>query len=210
MNQDWFEMAEIRRRKFANAVWIPLRACKTTEDTGKSGHAGYKSEFFGTGTLGVPEGERLAAEKIGWSDISMIHHHSGGIQDGEYITAEKFKGFVGDFAALNIVLDQRGDSFPGREWHLNQDYVITLGLLREGDIWVRPEEGYVEVARLHRNKAGLPILMETRAAHLRDYLCARNMALYMASYWERVEVYQLLHGCVVTVHNICSAIEAKK
>src|SRR5208283_2239440 len=70
-------------------------------------------------------------------------------------------------------------------WHLHQDYVVTLGLQREGDIWVCPREGYSEVARLHRGGNGGPALLEVRAEHLKDYLCARRMALYATSYYSR-------------------------
>ncbi len=65
---------------------------------------------------------------------------------------------------------------------------------REGDVWVRPEEGYIEVARLSRKPNGSPRLLEIRAAHLRDYLCARDMALYITSYHDRtVEVDDAAH-----------------
>lgn len=188
MDQEWFEMEDIRQRNFGKAVWIPLRACNLVKDTADFGHVGYKSEFFGTGTLAVPEGKRSDAEELGWMDIGVSHNHIGGVQDEEYIAVEEFRGFKDNFSALHLVLDQRGDGIFGREWHLNQDYVITLGLMREGDNWIRPYEGYMEVARLRRNKDGLPSTLETRATHLRDYLSARNMALYMASYWSREEV----------------------
>jgi hypothetical protein len=39
MEQKWFEMAEIRKRRFDSAVWIPLRASKKDE-TGKWGYLG--------------------------------------------------------------------------------------------------------------------------------------------------------------------------
>lgn len=63
--------------------------------------------------------------------------------------------------------------------------MITLDLKREDDAWVSPSEGYIEVARLHRNADRKPILMEVRAEHLKDYLCTRAMGLYVASYYQR-------------------------
>jgi hypothetical protein len=88
------------------------------------------------------------------------------------------------------VLEQRTNSAENSEWHLHQDFVITLGLKREGDTWVRPDEGYIEVAKLSKRADGDPDLLEVRASHLRDYLCARGMALYVTSYWDRVEVIE--------------------
>ncbi len=70
MEQKWFEMAEIRKRRFDSAVWIPLRACQRSE-TGKRGHLGYKSEFFGAGSLAVPLSKRDAAARLGWMDLGL-------------------------------------------------------------------------------------------------------------------------------------------
>jgi hypothetical protein len=53
MEQKWFEMAEIRKRRFDSAVWIPLRANQKNE-TGRWGYLGYESEYFGAGSLAVP------------------------------------------------------------------------------------------------------------------------------------------------------------
>src|SRR5207247_8169847 len=46
-------------------------------------------------------------------------------------------------------------------------------------------EGYIEIVRLKRRPDGSPNLIEVRASHLKDYLCARVMALYVSSYRER-------------------------
>ncbi len=56
MNQDWFEMKDVRRRRLATSVWIPLRAVQTLEKHGSYGYEGFKEEFFGAGTLAVPAG----------------------------------------------------------------------------------------------------------------------------------------------------------
>lgn len=61
---------------------------------------------------------------------------------------------------------------------------------REDDSWVRPEEDYVQVARLTRNAQGRPVLLEVRASHLKDYMCARGMALFVSSYRDRTEVVE--------------------
>ena len=48
--------------------------------------------------------------------------------------------------------------------------MTALSLKREKDVWVCPNEGYVEVARLHRRADSRPGLLEVRAEHLKDYL----------------------------------------
>lgn len=190
MNQIWFEMSEIRHRTFAKSVWIPLRAVNKIKEVGRPGFVGYKLEFFGAGSLAVPVDKKTETEKLGWSDIGISHCHSGYIEDNEYIPSNIYKMYDGTLTGECLVLEQRGNSNEKNEWHLNQDFVITLGLKRKGDVWVRPDEGYIEVAKLSRQEDSSPYLIEVRAMHLRDYLCARKMALYITSYRNRVEIFE--------------------
>ena len=190
MDQNWFEMPEVRRRKLANAVWIPLRASHRIEKKGRYGYAGFKEEFYGVGTLTVPIENRREAEKLGWMNIGLSHQHSGGFEDGKYVPADIYQHYNWKFPGLHLVLDQFLNSAEHPEWHLNQDFVITLGLKQETNIWVRPKENYIEVARISKRKDGTPYLLEVRASHLRDYLCARGMALYVTSYRKRVEILE--------------------
>ncbi|MFA4957774.1 MAG: hypothetical protein WC556_12465 [Candidatus Methanoperedens sp.] len=190
MEQNWFEMRDIRRRKLASAVWIPLRAIDRIEDIGKFGHLGNQSEFFGVGTLAVPTESKDEMHKLSWSDIGIMHNHCGCVEGGKYIPSDVDEGYRAKYTGLHLVLDQRGNSAELPEWHLHQDFVITLGLKREGDSWIRPDEGYIEVARLSKSNKGAPRKLEVRASHLKDYLCARGMGLYVTSYIDRSEVVE--------------------
>lgn len=192
MEQTWFEMPEIRRRRLATAVWIPLRCAHKIGEVGQIGHLGYRTEFYGVGTLAVPLAQKAAAEKLEWMDVGISHAHAGAIDNGRYVPADVFEDR--DVTGIHLALEQRGTSLDPRVWHLHQDFVTTLGLKREGDVWVRPEEDYTDVARFTRNEDGLPRLLEVRAAYLRDYLCARGMALYVTSYRSRMVVLEnVLH-----------------
>ena len=186
MDQEWFEMTDIRRRKLNSAVWIPLRASQTLEAAGKQGHLGYRQEFFGLGSIAVPLEKRARAKTLNWGDVGLGHSHKGCIQDGRYVPADVFDGWRQDLGGVALVLAQDGNSDDPPEWHLHQDFVITLELKREGDTWLAMDEGYIEVARLRRDD-GRPVLLEVRAEHLKDYLCARRMALYVSSYRDRQE-----------------------
>jgi len=190
VDQKWFEMEDIRRRKLITAVWIPLRAIHTIEETGKFGRIGHRSEFFGVGTIAVPIESKDEAHKLGWMEVGILHPHTGYVEDGKYYPSDIYEGHGAQLSALRLVLDQGGNSAEPSQWHLHQDLVITLGLKREGNSWVRPDEGYIEVARITISTEGRPQLLEVRAAHLRDYLCARGMGLYVTSYRDRNEVVE--------------------
>jgi hypothetical protein len=187
MDQNWFEMMDIRRRKLDGAVWIPLRASQHVQATGRRNYLGYQSEFFGVGSLAVPLKNRAAAASLGWMDIGLRHSHRGGIERGRYVPGDVFQGYGPRLNAVALVLNQDGNSDDPQEWHLHQDFVITLKLKREGEVWLSMDEGYIEVARL-RSHEGNPALLEVRAEHLKDYLCARRMALFVSSYRSRDEV----------------------
>lgn len=93
-----------------------------------------------------------------------------------------------DAVGTGLVIDQSFEYEAPDEWHLHQDFVISLGLLRQGDMWLRPAEGFAEVAKLSRNDAGEPVLLEVRPEYLRDYLKARGMYLLVSSYQSRQQV----------------------
>lgn len=93
-----------------------------------------------------------------------------------------------DAVGTGLVIDQCFDGEAPSEWHLHQDFVISLGLQRQGDSWLRPAEGFQEVVRLKRNDAGNPVLLEARTEHLRDYLKARGMFLLISSYRSREQI----------------------
>lgn len=185
VKQDWFEMQDIRRKNYSKSVWIPLRAVLYKIQEGKYGFEGYKKDFFGCGTVAIPQINLKSARKLTWSDIGISNHHFGCVEDGTYIPAEVYSDFGGEFKGVHLVLEQESNDDDPYLWHLNQDLVLTLGLKREGNSWVRPLDGYVEVARLSVTEKNKPILLEIKAQYLKDYLCAREMTLYMTLFYSR-------------------------
>ncbi len=182
MNQQWFEMSDIRHKKLNKSVWIPLRASQK-QSIGRNGYLGYKEEFFGCAGVAIPSESKSAVDKI---DLHSINHSNAGyFQDGKYTPSDVYEEYTGEFTGIYLVLEQHINSAELPEWNLHQDFVASLGLKRENDSWVSPNEGYIEVARLKKDSNGKPSLLEVRAEHLKDYLCARNMELYIASYFSR-------------------------
>ena len=188
MDQKWFEMLQIKKRFFDKAVWVPLRAINKIESVGEYGHLGFKEEFFGVGSLAVPVEQKNDTEKLDWMDVGIGHEHDAYVEDGIYHPADLYKDYNGKVTGTHLLLVQRGNKAEHHEWHLHQDLVIALRLKREADVWVCPDEGYIDVAHLKREKDGSAYLLEIRSEHLKDYLCARNMALYITSYRNREEI----------------------
>ena len=184
MNQDWFEMQDIRRRNFSKSVWIPLRAVLIKERAGRYGYEGYREDFFGSGSIAVPTIHLQAAKELDWMDIGISQHHFGYVEDEAYIPADIYRDHSG-FDGVHLVLYQMSYDDDPQKWHLNQDLILSLGLTREGNSWICPRDGYTQVARLKVTENNEPTLLEIKAQYLKDYLCARKMALYMTHYYSR-------------------------
>ena len=80
VEQTWFEMAGVRRRRLSDAVWVPLRSAEWIGETGCSGYEGYRVEFFGLGSIAVPLARRADAE--GQLAAEVAHGRSRQIFEG--------------------------------------------------------------------------------------------------------------------------------
>src|SRR5215813_1554433 len=119
MDQKWFEMLDVRRRKFDSAVWIPLRAAQILESTGKRGCCGFREEFFGAASIAVPLNNKASAETLGWEDIGLRYTHIGGIDERRYVPADVFDSCGSNLKAIALVLAQNGNGEDLPEWHLH-------------------------------------------------------------------------------------------
>ena len=186
--QSWFEMRDISKRQLITTVWIPLCAVQYVSRTGKSAFVGYSEEYLGVSSLAVPVARQQYVMALDWDDIGSGPSHVPETADGRYTPADVHEDYESELLGTRLVMTQHLTNAENDEWHLHQDLVIALQLKREGDIWVCPREAYQPVARLLRDDANEPVLLEIKADFLRDYLCARACGLYVASYRSREEI----------------------
>ncbi len=120
---------------------------------------------------------------ISWSDASP-NEFGPWIDDGTYRRAGYFWSYEceveGEYLALSLY---RPDS--ANDYHLSQDLVFALGLAKEGDVWVSPRDDYEEVVRQLRDESGRVREILIRSDYIRNYLCARDAGLLVATYRER-------------------------
>ncbi len=181
----WFEMRELRKRKLNDAVWIPLRSTGHFAKTGDFGHLGYIDEYYGVGSIVVPLKYRSTAAKLGWSDIGPSQHDAPYVDEGEYVAADRYRFWQEEGEGTRLVFDIYTHGAHSQDWILHPDIILGFGLIREGDYWLAPADGYVEVVRIRRDAAGHMMAIEIRAEHLKDYLAARQAGLYVTSYRSR-------------------------
>lgn len=167
--------------------WIPLRLVVESELETEDPDIVRLEEWTGIATAAVEDAHRATASKMGWTgDLDMTPHRSG-VERWGYSAADVFRSGSTPIG-INLVIDQHVEEERRSVWHLHPDLVVALGLMRDGDIWFRPEEGWAEVARLVNGDEGSPVRLEIKSEFLRDYLAARGMALFCSSYRERVAV----------------------
>lgn len=189
MNQDWFEMKDIWNRKLTAATWIPLRMFCTLSKIGKYGELNHKEDFSSSVSLAIPLDMKTALRRdLDSMFFGLQQPHTVSIQNGTYLPAGHiaFDNGLGE----PLVLEQALNTAEINQWHLHQDFVIALGLMREGDSWVSVNEGYAVVAKLIRSEEGKPVCLRVRAEYLRDYLCARQMTLFVKTFRSRREIVE--------------------
>lgn len=187
--QTWFEMRDVRKRSLSTAVWVPLRQCERLVSEGPESRPGRIEEFLAVGSVAVPPDRRQLVETFGWHELGLMHNPEPfAFEDGRYKQADVFLRNDRDEIGIDLVLVQRVNSLHPNIWHVNQDLVMALGLIRDGDSWVRPDEGYIEVIRERKEDDGNFKVIDIKAEFLRDYLSARGLSLRVASYRQRMAI----------------------
>jgi hypothetical protein len=182
--QSWFEMADLRRRRFATAVWVPLYSSEKIVAQGEYGQPGWSEEYLLAHSTAFAPEKRAEAERLDLHDFghNRVPH---AYRNGEYKACEIYQRNDHEDLGVDFVFDQHlGNEHP-RILHLSQDLVIALHLLQERDEWVRPEEDYAVVVRQRRDAKGEVVAIEIRSDCLRDYLAARGLALRLCYYRAR-------------------------
>lgn len=182
-------MDDLRRPRIALSSWVPIRSQQILRKDGEYWKLGCIEEYFGAVSIILPAEAHAQAMQIQWIDAGR-HQDGPWVQDGRYFQAGTFQddqsgGLTGSYP----ILIQHRDADHQTEWYLDQDLLLALGLKRENDTWVCPAEDFLDIVRLQRDAAGRPEYVGIRAEQLRDYLCARNAGLLVATYRYRRAVF---------------------
>lgn len=200
--QGWFEMKNMRNHPMSVDSWVTVKSIRTLPSEGCLTEEHHSQKINNVGSVMFPITNHESALKFGWDNQAYLCRFDGEIYSSikgfssnelqekraetQYLPCGYYRrdGVIG----FGLVIEQHVNSQENPVWHLHQDFVVALNLIREDDKWVRPEEGYIEVARLSRNSEGKPEAVEVRREHLLDYLSARKVNLYLYSFHSRREL----------------------
>ena len=181
MNKNWIEQSDVWRRLYAPLTWVPLYLNRETDAGGRNQIGQYK-DIEAVRTVAIYTEKKAELDGVGFVDLP--HHHGPSTWIGYTPTDVRRSNSEGDLG-IYLFLNQSFDGEAPSFMTLNQDFVFALGLAKEGDAWVRPSEGYIDVAKFERDVDGEVNALLVRPEYLRDYLAARSMSLLIGSYRER-------------------------
>lgn len=185
--KDWIEMKKIRTSKFDSSVWIPLYSMDIQRE-GESYNDGYTEDIFLLKSVLIPKKDFGNAKNLNWSNLGSYNDLTFCFDsDGNYVPCDILDKEYYEIEGIFPVLPQRIGHNLNPILYLHQDIVLALKLYREGDKWVCPDEDYAEVVRLFRDDKGCPVKIEIRNEYLKDYLCARNMGVFLTYYYNHVK-----------------------
>ncbi|MCG4257677.1 hypothetical protein [Acetobacter senegalensis] len=180
--KEWFEMRDVTRTRLATGVWIPLYVSDETGEHRVS-EPNHWSEYNGIRTFAVLRKDRMTAEAVDWSQAAQTQEPY--VNGKKYYPVEMLLSTSEKPIGVHLALIQNFSGNLESEWTLNQDLIFALNLLREGDTWLSPQDGYTEVAQLRRNSAGKRTGLYIKPEYLKDYLAARKMALRIVQFRQR-------------------------
>jgi len=185
-NSDWILQVRETRRTFSSSAWVPLREISNKEQ-GNIKNIGYDSEFFGCGSVAFPPEQKERANGFGWSQVGIGYTTTPyAYENGYYSPIEQYEYNDEEPVGVNLVFEYNQPVTGIREWILNPDLIVALGLVKDKNNWVRPEEDFVIVARETINDDGNHTLIEIKQEFLIDYLAARNLSLRLSYYRQRI------------------------
>ncbi len=191
IDNDWVLFTKETKRKFSNATWIPLRSSRT-EKIRECTDVGYIEEYFGCGSVAFYSEDKITADNLGWEDIGVGCDTRPYVESDHYSPLDEYE-YWGKVKGIHLVFDYTHPVSGTRELIVNPDLIIALRLVKEGDVWLRPEENYVEVIREIKQENDNNTI-EIKREFLADYLAARGLILRLSYYRQRVINVQSLEN----------------
>jgi hypothetical protein len=186
---EWFLMQEVRNRTLSAAVWIPLRQMETIVHVGEKHKVGEWEEILYVGSVAFYPKFKALAETYGSSALGISHAGKPyAFGDGRYKPVDVYMHDDENVVGVELIFEQQLNRDHPTKWIINPDLTMALGLIEEGDSWLRVDEGYAEVLRSRRDKVGHIVAIEIKSEYLRDYLAARGLALRVSQYRERMAI----------------------
>ena len=189
-------MTDVIANTYGETEWTPLWRYDIIK-SGDSSTIGYEEEIFRVRTLFAPLENKDRLIKEPFLDFDP---------DGTYATIDcgnycrpnvyYFDSNTGTAAGEYPVFGFYLPDGPETEPFVSQDLIAALRLVRQGDEWIRPEECGIDVIRIERDKESTIREIKVRTEILKDYLCARNMGLYVEEFRHRQA--QTQHAPIIT------------
>lgn len=184
-DSSWFEMLDVVQNAYGNSTWTPLWRYDIRK-VGDPSTVGYEEEIFRIRTLLAPLENKNQLINAPFLDLDPDQTYAT-VDSGNYCKPNVYYqdstiGLAfGEYPVFSIYFPNG----PVVEPFVCQDMIAALRLVRQGDEWIRPEECGVDVIRIDRDEKSMIREIKIRTEFLKDYLCARNIGLYVEEFRHR-------------------------
>lgn len=185
-NEEWLQMSSLKNKKYNNSSWIPLKGAEIISK-GEANQLEFTEELIFFNSVLIKMSDINEVSKISW-DCLNGRYSFGYVENNKYISSDSILNLDEKEIGITPVLDQMILRKNFKKWYLHQDIILTLGLEKEGNNWVDPNYNYEIVVKEKKDSSGKTVLIEIKSDYLKDYLCARNMFLYLMSFFQRSEI----------------------
>lgn len=185
----WFEFGNVIRREVKDGVWVPLWWHQSLTPNLPRAEIGYYEDFvFLNAVIVSPEFKDEVMNRE-CSDFNPVNGNRSQRWDAEYIRADTvYDNGYAPVAEYAVLYQEFGRKMMPQVY-LNQDVIFALGLVKEGNNWIRPDDGYETVVKESCDGTGEVFKVEIKARYLKDYLCARRKCLSICSFYERSAIF---------------------
>ena len=164
-DKKWFEFEPEVKRRYADQTWVPLRMSRNRQTGSSATKPPYNSECWAVGTVAFPPENMSTAEEMHWSELGTGNDRSSyAYRDGHYKRSDEFQHYDKETVGTNLVLVQRGTRTRKEVWHINQDLIMALDLVKEGNNWVSPSQDFDVVIKEEFSEDGSFSAIEIKKA----------------------------------------------
>ncbi len=189
--QTWIEERDIEGLSFEKATWIPLLVTKTELMHGEVGTVGHRRAYQNIDSIIIPVDLKTKFEAVDWQSVKRHWPDSAWADDNTFLPPGCHHD---DPRVLYPVIKRSFETGEPTQWNLLQELEVSLKLFRRGDIWIRPDENDIEVAKLDHDIDGRPTALLFRTEHFRDYLCAKKATLLLTIFSVREAIEEAFAG----------------
>jgi hypothetical protein len=183
-----FDMNDLIKLDFTKEEWTTLWHIEISPEHPEYTD-GFKEEQVAIQTYMLPqEAKEYIHNKKLYVSAPDSTSYCGRYGDKYFSIFEKPE-LIHDYTGIKLVACQDFETRDDSILHINPDLIFDLGLKEtEKGLWVKPDEKENPIIKVQVSDWIKPSKVEIKTTHLREYLSARELCLYLHMYYEKTHI----------------------